>query len=152
MPWAPLKACSQFPCPEKLPANGPSKCPKHLKAKHKRIDERRGSAHARGYDAAWSQLRIQAFIRDGWHCVQCGWEPDLVRYYRDGNLGLPPTATMLDILRIRYNAGQEHLDADHIIPFGRRPELRLVLSNLQTMCSTCHKAKSRNEMMEGLNG
>lgn len=63
----------------------------------------------------------------------------------------PPPATMLAILRERYKAGQRHLDADHIIPFGTRPELRLVLSNVQTLCDApCHKAKSRNEMMEGL--
>lgn len=147
MPWAPLKRCAEHPCQNRVRSG---LCPEHTKAKHKRIDARRGSSHARGYNRAWEALRVQAFVRDGWRCQQCGWEPELVTAYREIGEGLPSTRTMLDILTARYNAGQRHLDADHIIPFGTRPELRLDLSNIQTLCDLCHKAKSRNEMMEGL--
>lgn len=148
MPYAPLKRCAEYPCPNKVTSG---RCPEHQRAKHKRIDARRGSSHARGYDKAWDALRVQAFIRDQWRCQSCGWEPELVKAYREMGEGLPATQTMLDILRARHRSGQRHLDADHIVPFALHPELRLELSNIQTLCDNpCHKAKSRNEMMEGL--
>jgi len=147
VPYAPLKRCAEYPCPNKVVSG---RCTEHQRAKHKRIDARRGSSHARGYDSAWDALRVQAFVRDGWRCQSCGWEPELVKAYREMGEGLPAIQTMLDILRVRCHAGQRHLDADHIIPFGTRLELRLDLSNVQCLCSSCHKAKSRNEMMEGL--
>ncbi len=153
MPNAPLRSCAEYPCPNKV-ASG--RCAQHTKAKHQRIDARRGSSHVRGYDKAWDHLRVQAFVRDGWRCQakDCdtpgGWEPELVRVYRESMLGVPATVTVLAILRERYNAGQRHLDADHIVPFGNRPELRLDLRNVQTLCDACHKRKSRNEMMESI--
>ena len=34
---------------------------------------------------------------------------------------------------------------DHIIPVEKQPELRLSLSNLQSLCETCHTKKTREE-------
>src|SRR5450830_1215094 len=35
--------------------------------------------------------------------------------------------------------------ADHIIPVAKQPELRLSLSNLQSLCEVCHTKKTREE-------
>jgi 5-methylcytosine-specific restriction endonuclease McrA len=52
---------------------------------------------------------------------------------------------VLEVLRQRFNAGERHLDADHIIPIEEKPELRLVLDNYQTLCDRCHIAKTLHE-------
>jgi 5-methylcytosine-specific restriction endonuclease McrA len=37
------------------------------------------------------------------------------------------------------------LEVDHVEPRARRPELALVLDNLQTLCRSCHIDKTRAE-------
>lgn len=54
MPLAPLRACPASGCPE-LTRGGP--CPRHLAARNRAIDERRGTSAARGYDAKWRRVR-----------------------------------------------------------------------------------------------
>lgn len=39
-----------------------------------------------------------------------------------------------------------YLQADHIKPFAIYPDLRLELSNGQTLCITCHKVKTKEDM------
>ncbi len=99
----------------------------------------------RGYDAAHQRLRIQCFERDGFRCLVCGWEPEVVQAFREANLPLPPTGEILDFLRREFAAKRRHLHADHEIPIEKRPDLRLDLDNLKTMCSVCHGGKTRRE-------
>jgi 5-methylcytosine-specific restriction endonuclease McrA len=123
-----------------LAENG-SRCTNCQKA----TDARRPSPVERGYDKYHSKLRILCFIRDGWKCVDCGWEPDVVRDTRLYSLDAPPLAIILDELRRRWNANQRHLHADHNIPIEERPDLRLDLDNYRTRCNECHSAKTMRE-------
>jgi hypothetical protein len=65
-------------------------------------------------------------------------------------LGLPPAARVLAELRLRYAEGRRHLHADHRIPIGARPDLRLDLDNLQTLCNECNDRKSAGERVSAV--
>ena len=75
------------------------------------LDRRRGSAHARGYDADWQRLRRVVLT-----------EEPLCRFC--AGRGLVAAAT----------------EVDHIVPIARSPELRLVRANLRPLCRSCHAA------------
>lgn len=55
----------------------------------------------------------------------------------------PPTNAILNELRLAYNRGERHLQADHEIPFENHPELRLDLDNYRTRCNACHVVKTK---------
>ncbi|MGI8746321.1 MAG: HNH endonuclease [Bryobacteraceae bacterium] len=110
---------------------------------------RRGTPLERGYDAHHRRLRVLCFQRDGWRCVDCGWEPDLSADFRRFDLGDPPTDRVLAELRDRHNRGERHLHADHQVPIAERPDLRLDLDNLKTRCDACHRAKTNRETVAG---
>jgi 5-methylcytosine-specific restriction endonuclease McrA len=95
---------------------------------------------------------VSCFQRDAWRCVDCGWEPDIVADCRRFELGDPPFYKVLDELRQRLNRGEQHLHADHQIPIAVRPDLRLALDNLQTLCDRCHNRKTRREQDWGRAG
>jgi 5-methylcytosine-specific restriction endonuclease McrA len=116
-------------------------CPEHRRCR----DKQRETPPNRGYDADHRKLRILCFQRDSWRCVTCGWEPDIVTDCRRFELGDPPVEKVLDELRQRLNRGERHLHADHRVPIAVRPELRLALDNLQTLCDRCHNRKTRLE-------
>ena len=137
-----LRPCTTPGCPELTPG-GP--CEQHRRARQREHDERRGSSRDRGYDADHRRLRVLCFQRDGWRCVDCGWEPDIVADFRRYGLGDPPTDRVLAELRDRHNRGERHLHADHQIPIAERPDLRLDLDNLRTRCDGCHRAKTVRE-------
>jgi HNH endonuclease len=84
-------------------------------------------------------------MRDGWRCVDCNWEPELVRIFREVGLGLPPVKQVLEELRRSFARGDRHLHADHQTPINERPDLRLDLDNLKTRCDKCHRAKTVRE-------
>lgn len=134
---APLKQCSQLGCRE-LTHTG--RC-----AAHQHQQPERAKTAARGYDKDHRRLRILCFERDQWRCVDCGWEPDLVRLFREAGLPAPPTDHVLQALRLAFNHGARHLHADHQIPIEVRPELRLELGNLATRCDRCHNRKTARE-------
>lgn len=74
MPYAPKRPCWRKGCGEYQP------CPKH--AKHQRpraqvYDDRRGSAHSRGYDASHRAWRERILARDPL-CKGCDIEPSTV--------------------------------------------------------------------------
>jgi 5-methylcytosine-specific restriction enzyme A len=102
----------------------------------KQTDERRGSPTQRGYDENHRKLRIQCFERDGWKCVDCGWEPDVVRDSRTYGLDTPPIGVILEELRRQWH---------HDTPIQERPDLRLDLDNYRTRCNECHSAKTMRE-------
>lgn len=111
----------------------------------KQRDARRGTPTARGYDANHRKLRIQCFQRDGWRCIDCGWEPDVIRQCRELQLDEPPLEVILDELRIAKNQNKRHLHGDHNEPIQERPDLRLDLDNYRTRCNECHSSKTIRE-------
>lgn len=74
-----------------------------------------GKKHPRWKGGKWLYWRKKCLERDDYTCVVCG--------LRD----------------------EEIMDVDHIKPKGTHPELRLEITNLQTMCPNCHKRKSNRE-------
>ena len=137
-----LHPCSTPGCGE-LGAGG--SCELHRRRRQREDDDRRGSSTERGYDASHRRLRIVCFERDSWRCVDCDWEPDIIRDCREAGLESPPTAEVLTELRARFARGDRHLHADHEIPIEVRPDLRLDLDNLRTRCDGCHRAKTMRE-------
>jgi hypothetical protein len=111
----------------------------------KQTDQRRGSPTQRGYDKDHRRLRIQCFQRDNWRCVDCGWEPDVIRDCRIYQLDEPPIQVILDELRARWQRNDRHLHGDHDTPIQDRPDLRLDLDNYKTRCNECHSAKTIRE-------
>src|ERR1017187_5898736 len=88
-----LRPCSIPGCPELTPG-GP--CEQHRRARQREHDERRGTSVERGYDADHRRLRSLCFQRDRWRCVNCGWEPEIIRVFREAGLGVPPAQEVLD--------------------------------------------------------
>jgi hypothetical protein len=132
----PKRKCSKG-CGRYAPS-GASQCTTCEKQRH----VTRGTPTQRGYDADHNRLRIRRFVRDGWKCVDCGWEPDTVKDFREYGLGDPPIEAILDELRARWKRNQKHLHGDHNIPIEERPDLRL---NYRTRCNECHSAKTMRE-------
>ena len=60
---------------------------------------------------------------------------------------LPPADRMLEELWERFHRGERHLHADHIIPIEERPDLRLDLDNMRTLCSPCHGARTMRDQV-----
>jgi 5-methylcytosine-specific restriction enzyme A len=137
-----LRPCSTPGCPE-LTVSGA--CQAHRRVRQARNDDHRGTSTERGYDGDHRRLRILCFQRDGWRCVDCGWEPTIVKDFHELGLGDPPTDRVLAELRHRHNHGARHLHADHQIPIVERPDLRLDLDNLRTRCDGCHRGKTMRE-------
>ena len=127
----------EFDCQFRFPAS--------LQAGGGRVEYLQQILPERGYDADYRRLRPLCFIRDEWRCVDCGWEPEIVKVYRLGGLNLPHPSGALEFLRGAFNRGERHLHADHIIPIEERLDLRLVLDNLATRCNECHARKTAVE-------
>jgi hypothetical protein len=129
---------------------GPSGfCPDCQRAKYQRIDRNRPSSSERGYgDKAWQQVRLQAFLRDGWRCVDCGWEPEIVTLMREAGAEAA-TADVLEELRRRKLANERHLHGDHILTVEERPDLRLDVSNVATRCNECHGRRTLRDSVSG---
>jgi 5-methylcytosine-specific restriction protein A len=143
MPSAPRRSCGSPGCGTL--SDGEPYCPEHKRETRRQQDEQRGNSATRGYGADHRKLRVLCFQRDAWRCVDCGWEPEIVADCRCFELGDPPVEKVLEELRQRLNQGERHLHADHRIPIAVRPDLSLVLDNLQTLCDRCHNRKTRRE-------
>jgi 5-methylcytosine-specific restriction protein A len=74
------------------------------------------SPSKRGYDSAWKRLRATVLHKQPL-CVHC-----------------------LDVGRT-----EAATELDHIVPIRLRPDLRLVVDNLQPLCKSCHSKKTGNE-------
>lgn len=101
-----------------VPGCGTLDCQAHGRpAERAKLDERRGSAHARGYDSRWTKFR-DAYLRKHPLCRHCE------------RAGRVEPATV----------------ADHIRPHrGDRRLFWLVPSNIQPLCRRCHAAKGIRE-------
>ncbi|WP_184259467.1 HNH endonuclease [Granulicella mallensis] len=73
-----------------------------------KYDNHRGSATSRGYDADWRRVRLLALQRDKFICQHC--------------LPRPVPAE----------------EVHHEIPINTDPSRRLDLTNLTSLCKTCH--------------
>ena len=113
-------------------------------AQHLQPEAPRATTAERGYGAEHKKLRVQCFVRDGFRCVDCGWEPRGARLRRELEMELP-AAKILEELRVAFANGKRHLHADHELPIELRPDLRLSLDNLRTRCNECHSRKTARE-------
>jgi HNH endonuclease len=132
MPSLAKRSCSTPGC-RHAAANG-ARCI-HCERKQK------GTAAARGYDADHRRLRILAFQRDNWRCVDCGWRPQIIVDCERVGIDDPPLEEILNDLRRAYHRGERHLHGDHILPIEERPEQRLNLDNYATRCNVCHDVR-----------
>jgi 5-methylcytosine-specific restriction enzyme A len=117
MPTLPLKPCSISGCPE-LVTSG--RCEQHLKESRSYSDAKRGWRSHSYADAAWRKLRILKLKANPFCEIQ------------DKCKGL----------RLMQQAAAE---VDHIITVRERPDLRMVWTNLQSACRSCHSAKTARE-------
>ena len=116
MARAAFRPCTWPGCPE-LTIDG-GRCPRHTREANRGYDQRRGTAKQRGYDSTWERVRLIVLARDHYLCREC---------IRGGYVN---SVAML-------------APVDHIIPISQRPDLRLALSNLETLCHHCHARKHR---------
>jgi len=111
-----------------MPSMPPRPCTqprcKNMATKHGRCDDHQPepwvsnkgkSRHERGYGSKWVKVRGQALKRDGYLCQVC---------LRDGIL---TNATEVDHILNKAKGGTD------------------ALSNLQSICTKCHKAKTQAE-------
>lgn len=77
-------------------------------------DRYRGTSASRGYDSEWKRVRVLALKRDKYLCQHC----------------------------LAAGFVTPAKDVDHIVPLNIAPERRLDLSNLQSLCRPCHRAKT----------
>jgi 5-methylcytosine-specific restriction endonuclease McrA len=91
-----------------------------------RHDLYRGPACSRGYDRQWRNLQDLAMRRDKHTCVFC--------------------------LRMRPTRVTPATVVHHIKPVAEYPYLRLVLTNLVSLCVDCHKVETGREIMERSRG
>ncbi|HWX48139.1 MAG TPA: HNH endonuclease signature motif containing protein [Roseomonas sp.] len=103
-----------------MPSRPPIHRPAHqaspieAKRQHRAVfDAQRGSASSRGYDRQWRRLRDVVLA-----------EEPLCRFCLE--LG-------------RLTPARE---VDHIEPIARRPDLRLVRTNLRPLCTPCHSRRT----------
>lgn len=145
MPSLAKHACSMQGCRNAASAGSPrcDACTKqHATIKAKARDAAIGNSTQRGYGSEHRLLRVMAFERDQWRCLDCGWQPGIVADAVTYGIETPPTDVILDSLRNAYRNGDRHLHGDHIIPIEDRPDLRLSLDNYATRCSDCHNWKT----------
>lgn len=75
------------------------------------LDDRRGSAASRGYDAAW-------------------------RKARSNHLAQHPLCKFCEERGLICAA----VDVDHVVPIALRPDLRLDPTNFRSLCKPCHSS------------
>jgi hypothetical protein len=111
----------------------------HRAARAKAIDQRRGSRHARGYDAQWVRF-VAAFpgLLLARHILpQCG-----------ARLSGSPSPHSACAQRGRQTLEGLHLDHDPPLEAWERQDPRRVCDphRVQFLCAGCHGVKTRREM------
>jgi 5-methylcytosine-specific restriction protein A len=116
MPTAPSRPCREPGCGAfAIPGSKHGRCRAHTTDTYRRIERRRGTAKARGYDADWRRVR-NAVLHDHPFCVVC----------KDANV---------------VQLAQE---VDHVVPLAHGGA-RLDRANLQPLCRDCHQSKTSGE-------
>lgn len=90
-----------------------------------------------------ADIRKAVYERDGFACVNCGWQPEIPeRYSGDSALcGPAPEAELSEPGRhpSQRLAEARVLELDHKIPYSKGGQF--TVGNLQAMCSTCNYRK-----------
>lgn len=102
-----------------LVRDGSSRCAAHKVLPGRFADKRRGSRHQRGYGAAWDRIRPLILARDGGLCQPCL------------RVGRVTPATQVDHIVNKAEGGTDEA------------------ANLQSICQTCHEAKTAGEAARG---
>lgn len=119
MPISPPKPCRFLGC-GKLVADG-AYCQDHRREcnANRFADTHRGSRHERGYGTAWDKLRVFILKRDNGLCQPC---------IKQGRV---TKATQVDHIVQKKSGGTDEE------------------SNLQAICTECHKLKTAREASHG---
>ena len=112
MPRRPPRPCAHPGCRE-LVHGAESRCDRHRRQINRERDDRRGGSTSRGYGSDWQRLRKRKLLTDP-YCADCE------------SRGVVTLAE----------------EVDHILTIAERPDLRLVWDNLQSLCGSCHRAKT----------
>ena len=115
MPTRPARICGQAGCSE-LVYDGSGRCEKHRRQTRREQDERRGSAHERGYTARWSKAS-KRYLRQHPLCEPC------------------LTKGIIEVAEV----------VDHKIPHKGDPILFWDENNWQSMSKRCHDIKTATE-------
>lgn len=112
------RPCRQYGCPNVVKSRSQNGyCDEHAsqRSNWNKQPRRTGSTTERGYGHAWRQLREKVLQRDNYLCVK----------------------------HLERDEIAEATDVDHIVAkeHGGTDEM----SNLQSLCSTCHKEKTAKE-------
>ncbi|MDD5245226.1 MAG: HNH endonuclease signature motif containing protein [Syntrophorhabdaceae bacterium] len=86
------------------------RCEQHRRKERERYDAERGNSGERGYDAKWQRVRALKLMLD----------PLCEQHVKKGQ----------DVAAVLVH---------HIEPIEKQPELRLVMSNLMSLCQPCHE-------------
>jgi hypothetical protein len=132
------RACSLFPCRTPAAPGCNGRCERHA------VKTDRGERAI--YGAGHIRRRIEAFIRDDWTCLRCGWKPPFLVEHDDcvRRFGIDPMPVKIILKGLTrfYHARTTWLEADHILSAVARPDLAEELSNLGTLCNHCHYLKN----------
>jgi 5-methylcytosine-specific restriction enzyme A len=115
MPTSAPKPCNKPGCGV-LVRDGSARCEQHKRMEAKAHDARRGSAHERGYSAAWQRARV-GFLKSHPLCKAHEGKGEVV------------VATVVD--HIKPHKGDKALFWDH--------------DNWQALCKPCHDHKTATE-------
>ena len=115
MPMKPNRPCTYPGCPLYAEPNS-SRCKEHKHKAAKEYDQKRGNSGERGYDATWQKVRN----------IKANQDPLCEICLKQGMV------KPLDVVH-------------HIKPVETHPELRLVMSNLMSLCTACHEEIHKGE-------
>lgn len=144
MPQRPNRKCRKAGCPE-LTRNPAGYCPTHRaqaeeaqavrrRAWSRASDQKRGTAHQRGYGIRWQRYRI-AFLHK---YPYCGDSPNA---QRKGQFGCDSNSIVRAATEI-----------DHILPRSTHPELFWDENNHQSLCHSCHIEKTKRDRRTSADG
>jgi len=123
------RPCAQPGCREVV---WKGRCPKHTRARRRRVDRARGSASARGYGVRWRKASRAFLARP---------ENAFCRICYAGGFDPPPGDRVRIITRARV--------VDHIVPHRGDPVLFWDEANWQSLCDergfNCHGKKTAAE-------
>jgi 5-methylcytosine-specific restriction protein A len=117
MPLRPGKACRQINCPNVAKSREhQGYCEEHKDKAGWNLNERnKGNRHSRGYGSDWDKVKPIAMKRDSYLCQSCI------------KKGIATAAAQVDHIKPKAKGGNNSL------------------SNLQSLCEPCHRAKTARE-------